>query len=454
MSKKKSHKHLEHLNINAAGIDIGARSHFVAVPEGRDESNVREFQTFTEDLNAMVTWLKKCGIETVAMESTGVYWIPVYELLEEHGFEVLLVNAHHVKNVSGRKSDVLDCQWIQQLHTYGLLSGAFRPSKEICEFRGYMRQRECLVRSASSHIQHMQKALDQMNLRLHNAISDITGKTGKLIINAIISGERDRKVLAQYRDGRCKNPIEIIEKSLEGSYKAEHLFALKQAMDLFEYYQQKIAECDVVIENLLEDWTQDLNKPEVELSKKRKTKSSPKFDAQTYLYQLCGVNLMAVHGIDAGAALKIISEIGLDMSKWKTEKHFGSWLGVSPGTKVSGGKILSRKSKSTANRVAVILRLCANSLYNSQTALGSYLRRMKGRIGAPKAITATAYKLAKILYLMLKNRIEYEDVGQEYYEERYQDRLLRNLKRKASSIGYVLIDASELTPLTPATEEG
>lgn len=343
--------------------------------------------------------------------------------------------------MSGRKSDVLDCQWIQELHTYGLLSGAFRPGEKICQLRSYMRQRENLVRYAGMHIQHMQKALDQMNLRLHNVITDITGTTGQAIMRAIVSGERDCKLLAKNRDARCKNPIEIIENSLIGNYKEEHVFALKQALDLYDYYQTKIEECDFVIEALLKSLTSESDEIDIELPKKRKTKSAPKFDVQTYLYQLCGVDLTVVDGIDSLSALKIISEIGIDMEKWKTEKQFGSWMGLSPGTKISGGKVLKRSSKSSANRVASILRLCANALYNSSTALGAFLRRMKSRIGAPKAITATAYKLAKIIYKMLKHKIDYFDIGQDYYEKQYQDRLFRGLKRKAASLGY------ELTPL-------
>lgn len=431
-------KHLQHINIDAAGIDIGASSHFVSVPQGRDDQPVREFKTFTTDLHELSAWLKKCDIKTVAMESTGVYWIPVYEILEEAGFEVLLVNARHVKNVSGRKSDVLDCQWIRELHTYGLLSGAFRPSQEICELRGYVRQRSSLVEYSSSHIQHMQKALDQMNLRIHNVISDITGVTGQKIIRSILEGERDAKVLSQYRDPRCKQSREIIEKSLVGNYKAEHIFSLKQSIDLYDFYQSKIQECDEAIERLLKGWVPEHSKEALELPKKRKTKSSPTFGVSQYLYDTCGVDLTAIDGVDALSALKIISEIGTDMNRWKNEKCFGSWMGLAPGTKISGGKVLKRSTKSTASRVASVLRICASSLYNSQSALGAFLRRMKARIGSPKAITAAAYKLAKLIYRMLKEKISYHDSGQDYYDKLHKDRLLRNLKRKAALLGHEL----------------
>jgi transposase len=437
---KKAHlpPHLRHININAAGIDIGANSHFVSVPEDRDEKPVREFKSFTADLYELAGWLRQCGIETVAMESTGVYWIPLYEILEEAGFEVFLVDARYAKNVSGRKSDVLDCQWTRELHTYGLLSAAFRPAKEICELRAYVRQRSNLVRFASSHIQHMQKALDLMNLRLHNVISDITGTTGQKIIRAILNGERDPKILSSYRDGRCKQPIEIIEKSLVGNYKKEHLFSLKQAVELYDFYQCKIADCDAAIELLLSQWTPTLSEESRALPKRRKTKSSPKFEISHYLYEQCGVDLTAVDGIDALSALKIISEIGTDMSRWKSEKSFGSWMGLAPGTKISGGKVLKRSTKSTANRVAATLRICAGTLYNSQSALGAFLRRMKAKLGAPKAITATAYKLAKLIYHMLNQKIPYYDIGQDYYEQRYKERLLKNLKRKAALLGHEL----------------
>jgi transposase len=440
-SKKKNAlpKHLEHLNMDAAGIDIGSTSHYVAVPADRAEKPVREFQSFTSDLYELAAWLKDCGIDTVAMESTGVYWIPLYEILEEKGFQVSLVNAHHVKNVSGRKSDVLDCQWIQELHSYGLLSGAFRPEKEICQLRSYMRQRETLIRYAGMHIQHMQKALDQMNLRLHNVISDITGSTGQAIIRAIVEGERDPKVLATHRDGRCKNPIEIIEKSLIGNYKEEQVFELKQALDLYDYYHVKITECDRAIERLLKLLAPDEVPSDSELSKRRQTKSSPKFDVQSYLYQLCAVDLTEIDGIDCLSALKLISEIGTDMERWKTQKQFGSWSGLAPGTKISGGKVLRHSSKSSMNRVASILRICASTLYNSPSALGAFLRRMKSRVGAPKAIRATAYKLAKIVYKMLRYKINYTDIGEYYYEEQYKERLLKGLTRKAKLLGCKLV---------------
>jgi len=437
-------KHLAHINKMAAGIDIGSKSHFVAVPEGVCSECVREFQSFTSDLHALADWLEACGIETVAMESTGVYWIPLYELLESRGFEVLLVDARHVKNVSGRKTDVLDCQWLQQLHTYGLLSSAFRPSKEICTLRVYLRQRSMLIQRKASHVQHMQKALDQMNLQVHNVLSDITGETGMNIIRAIVSGTRDPKLLASYRNYRCKNSLEVIEKSLTGNYSEEHIFTLKQALFLYDAYQTQVDECDSKIEQYLSQFELfKENKIEKTTQMKLRTakdKNAPLFDVHNYLRQITGINLTAIPGIEAYSALKIISEIGLDMSRWKTSKAFASWLGLCPGNKVSGGKRQSGKTKRTANYAASTLRIAAGTLHRSQSSLGAFLRRLKSRMGSPKAITATAHKLAVIIYNMLKNKQEYIKTDQNYYEEKFRERLIKNLAARAKSLGFDLIE--------------
>jgi transposase len=440
-------KHLQRLNLNAAGIDIGSRSHFVAVPEGADERPVREFSCFTADLHRMADWLISCGVTTIAMESTGTYWIPVFEILESRSLEVKLVNARHVKNVPGRKTDVLDCQWIQQLHTYGLLEGAFRPPEQICALRAYIRHRMNQVRYSGSHTQHMQKALTQMNLLLHNVVSDITGVTGMRIIKAILAGERDTQVLANMRDKRCRNSVETIAKSLQGNYRQEHLFSLKQAVETFEFYQAQIADCDREIEALLatfDSTTEDQLPPSPGGSKSSKAKrNASAFNLQNELYRVAGVDLTRIDGIDTTTALKVISEIGLDMSRWRTDKHFASWLGLSPGSKITGGKRLSGKTKPVVNRAALAFRMAASSLYNSSCALGAYYRRMKARLGAPKAITATAHKLARLVYSMLKNGTEYTDVGQEYYEQRYKSRVIQNLKKRAQQFGFELIE----TPL-------
>lgn len=435
---------------DTAGIDIGSKSHFVAVPSNCDSNPVREFSTFTADLHEMIYWLKQCKIKHIIMESTGVYWIPTFELLESNGFDVKLVNARHVKNVSAHKTDVLDCQWLQQLGTFGLLKSAFRPADAILPLRAYLRQREMLIKSAASHIQHMQKALTQMNLHLHNVISDITGVTGMAIIRNIVAGVTDPKFLAALRDERCRNPKEVIEASLVGNYRKEHLFALKQALELYDYYTQKIAECD---RQILEETkkletkcdSEKINKLQrnsrIKKEKKFKKHEYP-FDLTSELIRIAGVDLTKIPSIGASTALTIISEIGLDMSRWRSAKHFASWLGLCSGNKVSGGKRLSGKSKPCANRVAIALRIAANTLYNSDCAFGAYLRRMKMRLGSPKAITALAHKLAKLIYTMLKFGYEYVEKGVEFYEEMYRKRREASLKKKAKELGYTLIPAA------------
>ena len=436
-------KQLKHVNLNAAGIDVGSETHFVAVPEGRDPQPVRQFSSFTADLHRIAQWLRECGIDTIAMESTGIYWIPLYEILESYGFEVKLVNARHVKNVPGRKTDVLDCQWLQQLHTYGLLAGAFRPTPDIAEIRAYLRQRENLIRYAASHIQHMQKSLALMNLQLHNVISDVTGVTGMKILRAIVAGERDPQVLAQHRDHRCKADTDTIARSLEGHYREEHLFALGQAVELFDTYQQKIADCDRMIEATLNKVNAASKTDPSAIPKPRRTArprdNQPAFDVRSHLYRLTGVDVTQIDGISAYTALRVISETGPDMTPWRSEKHFTSWMGLSPGNKISGGKVLNSATKKISNRAATALRLAALSLSHSQSALGAFFRRLRSRLGAPKAITAVARKLACLIYTMLKNRTNYVDPGADQYEQKYRDRFLRNLKRKAEFFGYSLI---------------
>lgn len=438
-------KHLEHINRWAAGIDIGATSHFVAVPEGCSEIIVREFKSFTPDLYALAHWLKECGIQTIAMESTGVYWIPVYELLEEKGFEVKLVDARQVKNVSGRKTDVLDCQWLQQLHTYGLLNGAFRPADEVCALRSYVRQRSMLIQSASRYIQHMQKALTQMNLQLHHVITDITGDTGLKIIRAIIKGEREPAILAKNRDPRCKSSKEDIEAALTGNYRAEHLFALKQSLELYDYFQEQIKACDHEIEKNMAEFSTNPGVAHISVdhlnpNKKKESKNAPDFNLGKELHRLSGVDLLAVPGINHVSAMQLLGEIGFDMTRWSNPKHFASWLGLCPGNKVSGGKRISGKTKPSNNRAAATLRMAASTLYRSQTSLGAYLRRLKARVGPMKAITATAHKLAIIIYTMLRHGVEYVESGQAYYEEKYRDRMIKNLKKKATEFGLILCE--------------
>ncbi len=346
-----------------------------------------------------------------------------------------------MKNVSGRKSDVLDCQWLQQLHTYGLLNGAFRPDDQIVVLRSYLRQRAMLVRSAAIHIQHMQKALQQMNLLLAHVVADITGVTGMTIIRAILAGERDPQTLAQSRDPRCKQSVEVIAKSLEGNYREEHLFALGQAVTLYDTYQAQIAACNQRIETYLASLERVTEEPPPPPAKRRAkpTGNQPRFDARTAVYQLTGVDLTRIDGIEAATALTLLGEIGTDMSRWKSANHFVSWLGLCPHTKVSGGRVLTSKTKPTANRAAAALRLAAGSLYHSHSALGAYYRRMQAKFGAPKAITATAHKLARIVYSMLKHGSAYVDAGQDYYERQHHDRVVRNLTQRAKALGFELV---------------
>jgi transposase len=434
-------QHLRHMNLNAAGVDIGSERHLVAVPEGRDTVSVREFGTFTADLQALAAWLKQCGVTTVAMESTGVYWIPLFEVLERQGLEVKLVDARHVKNVSGRKSDVLDCQWIQQLHTYGLLAGAFRPPDEVCVLRSYLRQREMLIQTSSMHIQHMQKALQQMNLLLHNVVSDITGSTGMKIMKAILAGERDPQMLARNRDERCHNTTATIAKSLAGNYREEHLFALRQAVDLYETYQAKIADCNQAIIKQVEKQPDisDDDPPTPEKQVPAHLRIRDGVDVRDLLFKKSGVDLFAIPGLAADTLLILASEVGFDMTPWKTEKHFAAWLGVCPGTKKSGGKVLNNKTKRNPNRATQAFRMAAASLYRSQTALGAFYRRIKSRSGGQQAVTATAHKIARIYYAMLSQGTSYLELGQKAYEQRYKERRIDHLKVQAKSLGFQLV---------------
>lgn len=434
-------KALEQVHWHAAGIDVGATQHYVAVPEDRDAEPVRCFEAFTADLHRLADWLKTCGIDTVVMESTGVYWIPLFELLEQRGFDVLLVDARHVKHVPGRKTDVLDCQWLQQLHTFGLLRGAFRPNDQVCVLRSYLRQRAMLVRCAAQHIQHMQKALTQMNLKLQHVVKDITGKTGMTIIRSILAGQRDPHQLATHRDHRCKHDEATIAKALVGNYREEHLFELRQAVELFDVYQAKLTDCDVRIEAYLGTFEDRSGGHALGTRKRHQTRGrrEPAFDLRGHLYRITGVDLTRIDGLDANTGAKVISEIGVDITAWPTVKHFCSWLGLCPGSKVTGGKNLSGKSKRSANRAAAALRLAAQSLSNSTSAMGAFYRRLKARLGPPKAITATAHKLARTIYAMLTEGREYVDLGQDIYEQQYQQRVFKNLQRRARNLGYTLI---------------
>ncbi len=442
---------LEPVHPNAAGIDVGSRSHFVAVSSECDERPVREFEAFTADLYTLANWLTECGVTTVALESTGVYWIPLFEVLEQRGFEVLLVDARRLKTVPGRKTDVLDCQWLQQLHTYGLLAGAFRPDDEICVLRSYLRQRAMLIEHASHHIQHMHKALEQMNLKLNNVLSDITGMTGMAIIDAILAGQRDPLTLARLRDPRCKNSQDTIAKSLEGNWRDDHLFELRQAVELYRFYRTKLSECDEQIEEYLATLEDKTDGKPLPPKKRKRNPNSPRFDAREHLYRITGVDLTRIDGLDANTVLTVIAEIGTDITRWPTVKHFCSWLCLSPGNRKTGGKQMSGKTRRSSNRAAAALRMAAQSLERSKTALGAFHRRMKARLGAPQAITATAHKLARLIYSLLRHGQEYVDIGQDAYENQYRERMLRNLSRRATKLGYILLSLNDLPPNTETT---
>ncbi len=441
MSKSKPTPGFSPIRIHTAGIDIGSSSHFVAVSPDDvpdDGDSVREFPCFTEDLERLATWLHACGVEEVAMESTGVYWIPVYELLEARGFTVLLINARHIKNVSGRKSDVLDCQWILQLLRCGLLSGAFRPEAEICALRSITRQRENLLQDQARHIQRMQKALIQMNLSLTQVISDIVGESGQRILRAIVAGERDGWVLAKLCSKRIKASHADIAKALQGSWQPAHLFVLKLSLAAYDAHTPLLTQCDQEIERLIRALERH-PEPKTPITHRGRAKNAPKFDVHTRLYQMCGVDLTQINGIDATTALKIISEVGTDFSKFPSAKHFASWLGLCPGTKISGGRVLSAKTKRTENRAAQALKQAVVSLRSSQSAIGAYYRRLCFRLDKAKAITAAAHKLARIIYTLMTKGSAFVEQGQAYYEERYQHRLLNSLKKRAEALGCTLV---------------
>jgi transposase len=432
---------LRQVKLNAAGIDVGSERHYVAVPEGRDAETVQSFGSVTSELERLVSWLEACEIETVAMESTGVYWIPLYERLEERGFEVVLVNARHLKNVPGRKTDVLDCQWLQQLHSFGLLRGSFRPDREIVQVRAYVRHRENLVRYAASHVQHMQKALSLMNLQLHQVISDLTGTTGMRILRGLVAGNHDPRSLAEERHPRCRASVEQIEQALTGQYRPEYLFQLRQALELYDHYQQQMAACDREIEVLLERIAAQQPEPVAPLPAARRKRSGgnePYFELRPLLYRISGADLSQIDGLGSYASLRLLAEIGTDMTRWPTVKHFTSWLCLAPRNQISGGKVLRRGTPTSSSRAATLLRIAAMAAGKTNTALGAFYRRLAARIGKAKAITATARKIAERVYAVLATGQPYQDPGAEAYNQRQRKRTLRNLRRRAAALGFEL----------------
>ena len=435
---------LDCLNPDAAGIDCGATTHVVAVSPDRDAAPVQSFRTFTTDLHRLADWLVTCRVTSVALESTGVYWIPVYEILEARGIAVHLVNARHVRNVPGRKSDVSDAEWLRDLHSVGLLRGSFRPTEALAALRAYVRHRHTLVELAAMHIQRMQKALLQMNLQLPSVLSDITGQTGRRIIRAIVAGERDPVQLATHRHGRCRASEAEIIAALTGHYRPEHLFALEQNLALFDACQVQMEACDRAIEAHVHTVTASITPPAEPLPPPRVTRkpraTDPAFDIRTVLHHLTGgVDLTQIDGIAPYTALKVVSEIGTDMRRWPTAQHFTSWLTLAPRNKVSGGRLLSAQTQPSANRAAVAFRLAAASLARTQTALGAFYRRLAARIGKPQAITATARKLAALVYHVLKGDFVYHDPGAHGYDEQQRTRVLRQLRQRADRLGFALL---------------
>lgn len=418
----------------AAGIDVGASSHWVAVPQHATDDPVREFGAMTDDLNAMADWLLACGVDTVALESTGVYWIPVFEVLEQRGLKVWLVDARQMKYVPGRKSDVQDCQWLQKLMSLGFLRAAWRPIGEVCVVRAVARQRDVLLADQASWVQRMQKALVQMNIQLTEVLTDVMGMTGQLIIRDIVAGERDPKALARHRNSRVKASAEEITKALTGNWRDEHLFVLRQALAMYDDIAGHLAECDRKLQALLSE----LGQRKVDLGKvpRAGTKSRTEFDARQILANWAGVDLTRINGLGLTVVMKILAELGPDLSRFETVKHFCSWLGLCPGTKISGGKVLSAKTKRSANRVRQALKMAAMSLSHSDSALGAFYRRLCSRMDKPRANTAVAHKLARMVYYMLTRGEAFVDQGQQHYEEQQRQRSIAALRRRAASLGF------------------
>jgi transposase len=436
---------LDVVHPDAAGIDVGNEAHYVAVRPDRDAEPVRRFECFTADLYRLAAWLKKCKVKTIVMQSTGVYWIPLFDIMEEQGFKVYLVNARHTKSLPGRKSDVQESQWLLKLHTYGLLSNSFQPPSEIRTLRAYWRQRAEHVGGAATCIQRMQKALTQMNLQLANVISDLSGATGQKIVRAIVAGERDPQKLAELRDSRIKASRDEIAKSLEGNWRPELIFVLQQQIDMYDAYQRRIAECDQQLQKHLAGFSDHvsgaLSASSADQGKKKKpaAKHTPKFDLGGELQRIMGVDLTRIDGIDVMVSQTLLSEVGLDMSRWKTEAHFASWLGLCPDNRTSGDRVLRRGTRQVVNRAALALRMAANSLLRSQSYLGAQYRRLRTKLGAPKAITAMAHRLARLVYRMLKYGQQFVDKGMEYYEIRYRDQQVNLLQKKAAKFGLQLV---------------
>ncbi len=447
----KGNKRLEQMAVvhpNAAGLDIGAREIYGSVPAERVEEHVQVFGTFTPDLARLADWLASHQVDTVAMESTGVYWIPVFELLEARGFQVYLVNARHLKGVPGRKSDVQDCQWIQKLHSLGLLTSSFRPDAEMCALRAYLRHRADLLQHRAAHILPMQKALQQMNIQLKQVLRDITGETGLAIVRTIVAGERDGVKLAQLRDPRCKSSQEMIAKALLGTWKDEHLFALQQALELYDFYTAQVAAGDAQIQQhytaMKPRWQPTVPSSTPTPPRRKHSKNQPTSDVRADLIRLTGVDVAAVVGIGSSLAPTILAEIGTDMRKWPTEKHFTSWCGVAPHNDISGGRVLRSRTLPTRNRAGQAFRQAATAAGHTASALGAFYRRKRAQGGPLFAQVATANKIARTVYHMLKYHVHYEDIGAEEFERQHRERDIASLRKRAARLGFTLVEPHEV----------
>jgi len=432
------------VNPDAAGIDISTKEYYVAVPEGRSKEDVRCFQSFTRDLHELAKWLKECNVDTVAMESTGVYWYHLYTVLLDYGFEVYLVNAYHVKNVPGRKSDVSDARWLQQLHSFGLLKGCFQPDNLTRSLRNYVRQRKQLIKQMATEVQRMQKALEQMNIKLNNVIRDLQGKTGTAIITSILKGERDPHVLAQYRDPRIQASRETLIKSLEGNWREEQLFNLKQAHDHYNFLQGQLTECDRECEKIVKQMS-DQSTPKKEIKAGRKQKNRPDFNAEQYLYDALGVDVTQIYGMKSSTALTVFSETGPNLKeKFPTEKQFLSWLNVVPDNKITGGKIIYSKVKRKKNRAGHAFRDAAGALWKSKNPLGDYLRRKKAISGSRQAIVATARKIAAIYYKMVTEKDDFDPNILKIRTHQYLEKRLAYLEKSLLKTKMLLADNKEV----------
>jgi len=435
-------KREEQLFPNAAAVDVGASSHWVAVPADRAETPVREFGAMTDDLESMADWLLSCGVDVVALESTGVYWIPLHEVLEQRGLKVWLVDARQIKYVPGRKSDVQDCQWLQRLMSYGLLRAAFRPAAEVCVIRAIARQREVLLTEQASWVQRMQKALVQMNIQLTEVISDVMGQTGQAILRAIVAGERDPQALARHRHRRIKASEAEVVRALTGTWREEHLFVLAQSLAMYDHIGQRLNECDAKLETLLAAGA--VAKVDLGPAPRAGSKARLAFDARQHLANWAGCDLTRIDGLGIDSVMKILSEIGTDLSRFASVKHFCSWLGLCPASKISGGKLLSSGTKRSANRARQALKMAAMSLSHSDSALGAFYRRLCTRMDKPRANTATAHKLARLVYFMLTRGEAFVDQGQARYEEQQRARSIAALKRRATALGFEINPIEEL----------